>query len=91
MDDTAHSATVGVNMITEFDFSNLHFLTDTNVNNKMSSADLYAIDESKNVSNSINNIIEIFDETPGSNHIRYTYEKFIETLEKFGLEGFVTA
>ena len=78
-------------MNTEFDFSNLLFLNDTNINNKMSSDDLFAIDESINASNSIDNVIEIYDETPGSNHTRYTYEKFLETLEKFGLEGFVTA
>ena len=78
-------------MNAEFDFSNLYFLNDTNINNKMSSEDLYAIDESKNISNSIKNVIEIFDETPGSNHLSYTYVKFLETLAEFGLEGFVTA
>ena len=68
----------------EFEFSNLHFLNGTNLNNKMSSEDLIAIDESKHNSD----LIEIYDAEKGGDPVVYTYEKFLETLDKFGLSAF---
>ena len=75
----------------EFEYSNLCFLNGTNVNNKMSSEDLIAIDESKHSSERQNEVIEIYDAEKGGDPVVYTYEKFLETLDKFGLEAFAKA
>lgn len=75
----------------EFEFSNLYYLNGTNVNNKMSSADLMAIDESRGINNTMNDVIQIYDSENDTNPISYTYAKFIETLAEYGLSGFVTA
>ena len=75
----------------EFEFPNLYFLEETNINNKMSSEDLFAIDESLNAESSLNSVIEISDADNDSVSVAYTYAKFLETLDQFGLEGFVTA
>ena len=60
-------------------------------NNKMRSEDLLAIDKTRGAVNAANDIIEIYDAENGGVTVAYTYAKFLETFEKFGLGGFVTA
>jgi len=77
----------------EFDLTDFFFLNDVNVNNRMSSEELSAVQDSltRNNVSAADDVIEISDESGEKNPVTYTYAKFIEILETKGLAGLTNA
>lgn len=73
----------------EFEFSDFYFLTDINVNNRLSSEELSALADSMAKKAPAEQLIEISDASDQENSIVYTYAKFLEILDTKGLGGLV--
>ena len=74
----------------EFEFSSLYYMEEPLLENKIIDEVFFRINDSVSVVNSLNDVIEVFDAENGESPVAYTYAKFLETLDAFGLEGFVT-
>ncbi len=75
----------------EFDLTDFYFLNDINVNNRMSSEELSALQDSFAQNAVPDDVIEISDASGEKNPVSYTYAKFIEILDTKGLSGLVNA
>ena len=75
----------------EFDLTDFFFLRDINVNNRLSSEELSALQESFAKNAIPDDLIEISDASGDRNPIVYTYAKFLEILDTKGLSGLVNA
>ena len=74
----------------EFDLSEFSFLHDINVNNRLSSEELSALQDSYSQNAIPDDLIEISD-VSGKGSVVYTYAKFLEVLDTKGLSGLVNA
>jgi len=78
-------------MKNEFEFTDLYFLTDVNVNNRLSSDELSVLQDSyvKNVLPP--DVIKISGASDDEDPVIYTYAKFLEILDSQGLDGLINA
>ena len=75
----------------EFELTDFYFLNDINVNNRLSSDELSALQESFSQNAIPDDVIEISDASGERNPVIYTYDKFLEILDTKGLSGLVNA
>ncbi len=75
----------------EFELTDFYFLNDINVNNRLSSDELSALQESFSQNAIPDDVIEISDASGERNPVIYTYAKFLEILDTKGLSGLVNA
>ena len=75
----------------EFELTDFYFLNDINVNNRLSSDELSALQESFSHNAIPDDAIEISDASGERNPVIYTYAKFLEILDTKGLSGLVNA
>ncbi len=75
----------------EFELTDFYFLNDINVNNRLSSDELSALQDSFSQNAIPDDVIEISDASGERNPVIYTYAKFLEILDTKGLSGLVNA
>ena len=75
----------------EFELTDFYFLNDINVNNRLSSDELSALQESFSQNAIPDDVIEISDASGERNPVIYTYAIFLEILDTKGLSGLVNA
>lgn len=76
-------------MINEFEFSDFYFLNDVNVNNRMSSDEISALQLSYEEAILPESVIKISGMSDDEEDVIYTYAKFFEILDEEGLSGLV--
>lgn len=78
-------------MKNEFELTDFFFLTDINVNNRMSSDELSALHDSYARDVLPDEVIKISGASEDENPVIYTYAKFLEILDTQGLSGLINA